>query len=201
MSPLRSSKFIPHLTLSALPLTSAAHFSRRDVRHPVEYLFRFRLVIRHRAGEFAPRRPVHLVAVVSEIFEALPILIGQHLLRKRFEVFDLISGDAEFLADAFPVLVVDHEEMPQHTLLHVAFTLREQRAHVVHEVIAFPLLHLAEPHTRLEVVVPPVDDLADQTPADLRRVVRQLLRFVQAVVERGFEIHVRVLPGGEVHTV
>ena len=135
-----------------------------------------------------------LVAVVAQVLQPALVLVGQHLLRQRLEMPDIVGREADHLADPAAVVVVDQQQVPDHPLLHVALALPEQRAHVEDEVVAFPVHHGAVAAARLHVVVAPLDHAAGQPAVDLRRIVRRLpRRLAQPVVDGRLVVHVRVL--------
>src|SRR5690606_21202131 len=71
----------------------------------------------------------------------------------RRQVADVICCDADAVADALAELVLDHEKVPDHALLHRAFTLLQRRDEVVDQVVLLPLLGEDVALAGLDVVV------------------------------------------------
>ena len=62
---------------------------------PLKNLLGRGLVVLHRARPLAPDGRVDLVAVVAEVLQPALVLVGQHLLRQRRQVADIVGRDAE----------------------------------------------------------------------------------------------------------
>ena len=87
---------------------------------------------------------------------------------ERLEIADIVGGDADHLADAGAIVVMDHEKVPYHAFLDVALALAEQGPHVEDEIVALPVQHGAVAAARVHIVVAALDHAAGQAAVDLR---------------------------------
>src|SRR5690606_10845865 len=167
-----------------------------------EYLFGGGAVILDRTGPLPPNARVDSVAIGAQVPATALVFVGQHLPGQWLQAAHVSGGHPQALGDTLAIGVVDQEEVPQHALLDVALALGQEGSHVVDQVLAFPLDHGHEAGTRLLVVVAPFDDAPGEPAADLRCVVRTRVGgLVQAAVDGGLVVHVRVLARCKVDAV
>src|SRR5699024_10672754 len=137
-------------------------------------------------------------SVVAQVGQAFTVLVGQVLVRQRFQVRQIGGADPQTLAHTQPQVVLDHETVPDHTLLDRSIALGELLDEVAGESVTLPRLHKHVALAGLLVVVRALNAFTGEPTTDLGPLIVAggILTFLEPVGERRFVIDVWALARG-----
>jgi hypothetical protein len=139
--------------------------------------------------------------VLAEVGRAGQLVLVQGLRLQRLQATDVVRTDSEAVTYAPAELVVAHEEVPHHPLLHRADGLADGPDQVGHQAVLLPLLHELAALPGPGVVVGQGDALAGEPAGDdlPLLVMGRVLGPTRAAGDRRLVGHMRVRAGAEVH--